>query len=163
MPGVSRPPSRRALLRTAAAGGGLLVAGLALPLAGCAREQGPDELEAPFAAARSDAALARAGATAFGEVASRLTPVADARRAHADALAAEIKRARPDRAGAVDTPPPASAAAPSAAAALAAVRDALARAGGDARTLALRAEPYRSGLLASVAASCAGHETALTT
>lgn len=158
-----RRPSRRSVLRGGATGGVLVAAGLVLPLTSCARTpEGPDELEAPLAAARSDAALATAAGGAFPELAARLTPVAEARRAHAEALAAEVRRARPDRVEAVDapasTPPPAP---PSAAAALTALRGALGTASTDGRTLALRAEPYRCGLLASVAAGCAGHETAL--
>jgi len=154
---VTRPP-RRSVLRGALAAG--VVAGT-LPLAGglaaCARTpEGPDELEAPLAAARADAARAAAGAGAFPELAARLGPVADARRAHADALAQEIRRARPDRTAVVDAPvaaPPAPAAAGEA---LGAVRDGLGTSRDAGRSLALTAPRYRAGLLASVAGSCGG-------
>ena len=106
------PPSRRSVLRAAA---GLGVVGSALIVtAACGNaDEGPDELEAPLAAARADAALATVAGRAFPDLAARVGPVASARRAHADALAAEVRRARPDRADAVaapvpDPPPPAS-------------------------------------------------------
>ena len=70
--------------------------------AGCARPEGPDPLEEPLAAARDDAVTAAAAAAAYPELAGRLTPLSRARRAHADALAAEIRRARPDRTATVD-------------------------------------------------------------
>ncbi len=149
-------PNRRAVLR---AGAGLGAVGVLAGLTGCARaDEGPDELEAPLAAARGDASLAAAAATAFPDLAGRLTPVAEARRAHAEALAQEIRRARPDRAAAVDTAPGTPSPVPGgSAAALTGVRTALGRAGTTAGTLARGTEPYRCGLLASVAACCAGH------
>ncbi|MDD7931678.1 hypothetical protein [Actinomycetospora straminea] len=152
----ARPgPSRRTVLQ----GAGLLVAltGVAgLSAAGCAAPEGPDELEGPLAAARADAAAAGAAGAAFPELADRLPPLADARRAHADALAAEIRRARPDRAPAVDAPPPAAPAPASAAAALAALRGSLGTARDGAGAVALTTASYRCGLLTSIAASCAG-------
>ncbi|MDD7964286.1 hypothetical protein [Actinomycetospora lemnae] len=152
----ARPgPSRRTVLQ----GAGLLVAltGVAgLGAAGCASPEGPDELEGPLTAARSDAAAASAAAAAFPELAARMAPLADARRAHADALAAEIRRARPDRAPAVDAPPPTVPAPASAAAAVRALRGSLESARQAAGTVALTTASYRCGLLASVAASCAG-------
>jgi hypothetical protein len=132
--------------------------------AGCARPEGPDPLEEPLAAARDDAATAAAAAAAYPELAGRLTPLSRARRAHADALAAEIRRARPDRTAAVDaagaTPAPARPAA-SAAAAVTALQRSLGTARDGAGALALAAEPSRCGLLTSVAASCAGYVTVL--
>ncbi len=100
------PPSRRSVLRGAA---GLGVVGSALIVtAACGNaDEGPDELEAPLAAARADAALATVAGRAFPDLAARVGPVASARRAHADALAAEVRRARPDRADAVAAPVPA--------------------------------------------------------
>jgi hypothetical protein len=149
-------PNRRTVLRV---GAGLGAVGVLVGFTGCARgEEGPDALEAPLAAARADASLAAAAAAAFPDLAGRLTPVAEARRAHAEALAQEVRRARPDRAAAVDAAPGAtSPAPPGSAAALTAVRSALGRAGDTAGTLARGTEPYRCGLLASIAACCAGH------
>ncbi|MDD7938978.1 hypothetical protein PHK61_11190 [Actinomycetospora lutea] len=153
---------RRAVLRGAA---GLavtgLVAGTGVLAAGCARDEGPDELEAPLAAARSDAAAATAAVAAFPDLGDRLTPLADTRRAHADALAAEIRRARPDRAPAVDTAAPPAGPPASAAAAVSALRGSLGAARDRAGTLAMTTAPYRCGLLTSVAASCAGQATVL--
>lgn len=165
--------TRRAVLRggtgaaVAAVAAGLTAA---VPMLGsCTRDSAPDELEAPLAAARADAALAAAVVVAHPDLADRMNPVTADRRAHADALAAEVKRARPDRADAVEEPaaggppaPPTPAAPPATAAALAAVRDALGRSRDAGRTVALGAAPYRCGLLASVAASCAGHVAVLT-
>ena len=98
--GDTGPPSgtpRRAVLRGAGALAGLAAAGSLV--AGCARPEGPDPLEGPLAAARDDAVTAAAAAAAYPELAGRLTPLADARRAHADALAAENPPGppRPDR------------------------------------------------------------------
>jgi hypothetical protein len=148
-------PSRRSVLRATA---GLALTGSALTLAAaCGKDdRGPDELEAPLAAARADAALATVAGQAFPDLAARVSPVAQTRRAHAYALAAEIRRARPDRADAVaapvaDPPPPASSAA--AATALAGSLRAARDSGSD---LAVRTARYRSGLVASVAAACGG-------
>ncbi|MDL5156287.1 hypothetical protein [Actinomycetospora termitidis] len=137
----------------------LTAGAVALGTAGCARDEGPDELEAPWAAARADAATAAAAAGASPDVATRLTPVAEARRAHADALGAEIRRARPDRAEALDAPPPAT---PPVADPVAALRTSLVAARDAASTLAVTTARYRAGLVASVAASCAGWAEALT-
>ncbi|MEJ2867868.1 hypothetical protein WCD74_08840 [Actinomycetospora sp. OC33-EN08] len=131
---------------------GVVVSGAA----GCARDEGPDELEAPWAAARADAAAAAAAATAFPDAAARLTPVAEARRAHADALATEIRRARPDRSEVLDAPAPAVGTPPSAAEAVTALRTSVGAAREAASTLAVSTARYRAGLVASVAASCAG-------
>jgi hypothetical protein len=153
---------RRTVLRTTAALAAL--GGLAgLAVGGCARApEGPDELEAPLAAARSDVALATAAVTAFTDLAARLDPVADARRAHADALAAEVRRARPDRAPAVDTVPATAPERPvSAAAAVTALTASLGAARDAAGGLALTTEAHRCGLMTSVAASCAGHVAVL--
>lgn len=159
--GVSAGPRRGTPRRTVLRGTGALVAVTGLLAAGCARDEGPDELEAPLAAARADAATATAAAAAFPELAERLTPLADARRAHADALAAEIRRARPDRAAAVDAVPATAPAPASAAAAVGALRGTLGTAQDAAGALALTTASYRCGLLTSVAASCAGQATVL--
>lgn len=154
-------PSRRSVLRATA---GLVLTGSALTVvAACGNgDEGPDELEAPLAAARADAALATVSGQVFPELAARTTPVAQTRRAHADALAAEVRRARPDRADAVaapvaDPPPPASAAA-----AAAALRGSLGAARDAGSELAVRTARYRSGLVASVAAACGGLVEVLT-
>ena len=145
MPGLSR---RSFAVLTAGA--------VAWGATGCARDEGPDELEAPWAAARADAAAATDAATVFPDAAARLTPVAEARRAHADALAAEIRRARPDRSEVLETPGPASGTPPSAAEAVTALRSSLGAAREASSTLAVSVARYRAGLVASVAASCAG-------
>jgi hypothetical protein len=165
MPAPGTP--RRAVLRGAGALAGLAAAGALA--AGCARPEGPDALEEPLAAAHEDAVTAAAAAAAYPELAGRLTPLSEARRAHADALAAEIRRARPDRTATVDrvvgtavnaTPSPARTPA-SAAAAVTGLRRSLGAARDGAGALALTAESYRCGLLTSVAASCAGLGTVL--
>jgi hypothetical protein len=164
---VSVPPARAGSgtpRRTVLWGAGALVTLTGLAVAGCAREEGPDELEAPLAAARADVVAAGAALAAFPQLADRLTPLRDARRAHADALAAEIRRARPDRRPAVDaaaaTPAPATPPA-SAEAAVTALRGAVGTARDGAGALALTTASYRCGLLTSVAASCAGYATVL--
>ncbi|MCD2189651.1 hypothetical protein [Actinomycetospora soli] len=140
----------------------VLTAGVAtLGAAGCARDDRPDELEAPWTAARADAALATAAAGAFPDAAARLTPVADARRTHAEALAIEIRRARPDRAEVLDAPPPAVGNPSSAADAVAALTRSLGAARDAGAALAVTTARYRAGLVASVAASCAGWAEAL--
>ncbi|MCD2197194.1 hypothetical protein LQ327_27865 [Actinomycetospora endophytica] len=153
-------PSRRSVLRATA---GLVLTGTALTAAAACgnADQGPDELEAPLAAARADAALATVAGQVFPDLTARVTPVAQARRAHADALAAEVRRARPDRADAVDAPvtpprPPASSAA-----AASALRTSLVAARDAGSDLAVRTARYRSGLMASVAAACAGYAEVL--
>lgn len=95
-----RPISRRALLVLAAAAPAVLV-GLCACIGRTQQPTGPDELEPLLERARADAALAAATAAAHAELAGRLTPVAEARAAHAQALQQEVLRARPDRAGAV--------------------------------------------------------------
>lgn len=165
---AARRPSRRAVLRggtgaaVAAAAAGLT--GIVPVLGSCTRsDRGPDELEAPWAAARADAALAGATARTHGGLAARLGAVVSDRSAHADALDREIRRARPDRGDALDsvTPPGPPTVPPSADAALVAVRDALGRARDDGRALALGVASYRCGLVTSVTACCAGHVTEL--
>lgn len=157
MVGEHAGTSRRTVLR----GAGALVAVTGLVAAGCARDEGPDELEGPLGAARSDAAAATAAVAAFPDLGERLTPVADARRAHADALAAEVRRARPDRAPAVDGPAAPAPVPASATEALTALRGSLGAARDAAGALALTTASYRCGLLTSVAASCAGQATVL--
>src|SRR3954469_819515 len=154
-------PSRRSVLRATA---GLALVGPALTVAAACgnADEGPDELEAPLAAARADAALATVAGRSFPDLAARVGPGVAVRRAHADALAAEVRRARPDRADAVaapvaDPPPPASSAA-----AAAALRTSLGAARDAGSELAVRTARYRSGLVASVAAACGGLTETLT-
>lgn len=149
----------------------VLTAGaVTLGAAGCARDERPDELEALWGAARSDAALAGNVAAAVPTAAARLTAVAvrDARTAHATALAAEIRRARPDRAEVLDAPAPpvgvlpsSPGNPPSATDALASLRTSLGAARDAGSALAVTTARYRAGLVASVAASCAGWAEAL--
>jgi hypothetical protein len=148
-------PSRRSVLRATA---GLALAGSALTVAAaCGNgDEGPDELEAPLAAARADAALATVAGRAFPDLAARVGPVARSRRAHADALAAEIRRARPDRADALAAPVADPAPPASSAAAATALRTSLGAARDAGSELAVRTARYRSGLVASVAAACGG-------
>lgn len=148
-------PSRRSVLRVTA---GLVVAGSALGVAAaCGNgDEGPDELEAPLAAARADAASATVAGQVFPDLAARVGLVAQTRRAHADALAAEIRRARPDRTDAVDVPVPDPPPPASSAAAAAALRSSLGAARDAGSELAVRTARYRSGLVASVAAACGG-------
>ncbi len=176
-------PSRRTVLRAA---GGL---GAGALLAGCTAQAPPtppqvvvppDPLGVLAVAARADAAAAASAAPTTPAKAVVLATVAAERRAHADALDAEIARA----AGSVDgtplTPPPATtpaattppgstppgstpAAAPPAAstppvtppATLAQVVAALTANQRTAAAAATGAPPYRAGLLGSVAAACA--------
>jgi hypothetical protein len=148
-------PSRRSVLRATA---GLALAGSALTAAAaCGNDdEGPDELEAPLASARADAALATVAGQVFPDLAARVGPVAQARRAHADALAAEIRRARPDRADAIAAPVPDPAPPASSAAAATALTGSLRAARDSGSELAVRTARYRSGLVASVAAACGG-------
>jgi hypothetical protein len=148
-------PSRRSVLRATA---GLALAGSALTVAAaCGKgDEGPDELEAPLASARADAALATVAGRTFPDLAARVGPVAQARRAHADALATEIRRARPDRADALAAPLPDPAPPASSAAATTALAGSLRTARDAGSELAVRTARYRSGLVASVAAACGG-------
>lgn len=181
-------PSRRTVLRAA---GGL---GAGALLAGCTAQAPPappqvvvppDPLVVLAVAARADAAAAASAAPTTPAKAVVLATVAAERRAHADALDAEIARA----AGSVDgtplTPPPATtpaaatppgstpaaatppgstpaAATPAAStppvtppATLAQVVAALTANQRTAAAAAIGAPPYRAGLLGSVAAACA--------
>jgi hypothetical protein len=148
-------PSRRSVLRATA---GLALAGSALTAAAaCGNgDEGPDELEAPLAVARADASLAAVAGRAFPDLAARVGPVAQVRRAHADALAAEVRRARPDRTDALAAPVADPAPPASSAAAAAALRTSLGAARDAGTALAERTARYRSGLVASVAAACGG-------
>lgn len=148
-------PSRRGVLRGTAA---LVLVGAASTVAAACgnADEGPDEMEAPLAAARADAALATVAGRAFPDLAARVGPVAQVRTAHADALAAEIRRARPDREDAVAAPVPDPAPPASAVAATTTLTTSLGAARDAGSELAVRTARYRSGLVASVAAACGG-------
>ena len=154
-PGI---PRRRALV-------GLLLVPPALlvspALAGCAlgtRTQRPtDPLIALADAARADAALGAAAITADAGLAERLRPWVDARTAHAEALDAEVRRLRPQQATSTPTPAPRVPGPVS----LAQVRAASQASSDAAAALALDLPVDRVGLVASVAACCAGYATVL--
>lgn len=154
MTAADRLPRRAVLRSLVAVGAGAVLVPVAAACAGT--PEGPDELEAPLAAARSDAALAGAAARAFPDGATRFSAVADARRAHADALAAEIRRARPDREDAIAAPVPDPPAPSSSGAASSSLRTSLGAARDAGAALAVGTARYRSGLVAAVAASCGG-------
>ena len=110
-------------------------------------------------AARADAALAAAAITADPALAERVQPLVDARTAHAAALDAEVARLRPGR----PTPAPTVGAAGADGPVPLARVPAAARASADAAaTVALDLPVDRVGLVASVAACCAGYATVLT-
>jgi hypothetical protein len=129
----------------------------------------PDPLEPLIVAATGHTALAEAVAAAHPPLAAAARQVATDRRAHADALTAEVRRATPTP---VTTTPDGSggAAASGTIGSLApadptAARTALLRAASDAQRQAadlVGALPrHRAGLVASVAACCASHAVVL--
>ncbi|MEU0078128.1 hypothetical protein ABZY58_09525 [Micromonospora tulbaghiae] len=146
------------MLRT---GGLVALGGAAAPLTGCDlfdRDQeppAPDALEPLAAEALALEARYRAAATAAPALAERLTPIADAHRAHAEELRRVIGRPAPS-----GTPAAAgSASAPDA------VLTELRRAEQEGRTNAARAcaeaPAERAALLGSIAAARATHVEAL--
>jgi hypothetical protein len=151
--------SRRALLR---AGALVAVAGpLAAACTGRAAPAPPDPLQPMLNAATSDAATAKAAATAFADNGATLTVIATVRRTQAAALRAEVNRA----AGA-----PASQAAPTTGAAKPPTDEAtvtsllitsLTTAQHQAAALMPTLPRYRAGLVGSVAAGCASLAEAL--
>ncbi len=163
---VIRVPRRPVLLAGCTVLGGVAaVPALSGLLAGCA-EQPPDPLIALLTQARSDAALATAAAQALrsrpdadqsgaaGKV-ETVTALAAARRAHADALAAELGD------GVDVTAPPPGAEPPPPATGLGAVTAALE----DAQRRAADAVPglprHRAALVGSIAACCGAYRTVL--
>lgn len=134
--------TRRAALRMGA------VAALAVPLAACGPgyDESPDPLQPLLAAAEADAAAARA--LAKGENADAAGQLADARAAHAAALKSEVDR--------LNRPKPSSSATPPAPAALSDLKERLATARKQAEDLVPALPRYRAGLVAAVAAGCAG-------
>jgi hypothetical protein len=137
------------------------VSGCALGSPGTPRPVDP--LLALADAARADAALATAAITADPALAERVQPLVDARTAHAAALDAEVRRLRPGRSTSTPVPvppvpsPPVEGAIP-----LARVRAAAQASADTAAAIALDLPVDRVGLVASVAACCAGYATVLT-
>ncbi|MFF0101334.1 hypothetical protein ACFYO8_18610 [Micromonospora sp. NPDC005257] len=152
--------SRRWLLR---AGGLVALGGATAPLTGCdlfdrdEEPPTPDALEPLAAEALALEARYRAAATAAPALAGRLTPIADAHRAHADELRRVIGRPAPSGTPAAGT----SASAPAPDAVLTELR----RAEQEGRTNAARAcaeaPAERAALLGSIAAARATHVEAL--
>ncbi|WP_334024326.1 hypothetical protein [Nocardia terpenica] len=167
---TASPPitlDRRALLRIT---GGGAVAALALGAAtACSQDKpaAPDVLLAQEESARTDAVWAKAAAAVAPDRSAALTLVAGQRTEHADALRAEIDRARgvygdgtvPKSNTPPVPPPPAPAPPPT----VAAVRDRLTRSQQAAAQLSQELSGYRAGLLASISACCATHAGVLLT
>ncbi len=138
------PRTRRDLLRLSA------LAALAVPLAACRTgySDEPDPLASLAEQARADAAAANALASGAGAEASLAKQVATVRDAHARALQAEVDRLnRPKAAVHAETPGGSG---------LAGLKERLATARGQAEALVVPMERYRAGLVAAVAAGCAG-------
>jgi hypothetical protein len=129
-------------------------------LAGCslgaeAGSDGPDPLIALADAARADAALAAAAVVADPELAEALTPLVDARTAHAAALDAEVARLDPDR------PAPGPPAPPASEPGRTEVQRAVLASSRAAADVALGLAAERVGLVASVAACCSTYAEVL--
>ncbi|TDD49222.1 hypothetical protein [Saccharopolyspora elongata] len=144
---------RRSALRLFAA----VPVAAALTAACSSAPEEPDPLVALAAAAKSDAQLAKAIAQAHPGLADAAGEVASVRSEHAAALQREVDRVNPrDPEDPPSVPDPAPQQAPSSAStATKALRDALTGAQDRAAQLVPGVEPYRAGLLGSVAASCA--------
>ncbi|MBV9029499.1 MAG: hypothetical protein JO364_04145 [Pseudonocardiales bacterium] len=150
-------------------GATLFLAGPAV-LAGCTlparAPEGPDPLEAPALRAEADAALAtgmaRSAAHADPVLAAAARALAADRMAHAAALRAELRRARPGPAphGASPpvAPPPVD---PDLAGARSTLTQTVHAAQDEAAGLVMTLPGYRAALLASVAACCASHAALL--
>lgn len=159
---------RRVVLRAAVFGVALGSAGAGL--AGCSfgatEPESPDPLIALAESARSDAALAAAAVAATPDLAARLNPLVTARRAHYAALEQEIRRLDPSRSvtpSAANPPstPSTAATGTTGRASLAAVLAALGTSTKDAAAVVPGLPSERVGLVASVAACCAGYQVAL--
>lgn len=130
----------------------------------------PDPLEPLIAAATGHAALADSIAAAHPPLAAAARQIADDRRAHADALTAEVRRATP---ATVTTSPTAGSGGASVSGTIGSpaqadpstARTALLRAAADAQRqaadLVATLPRHRAGLVASVAACCASHAVVL--
>ncbi|MEV4757518.1 hypothetical protein AB0J86_20720 [Micromonospora sp. NPDC049559] len=158
-----RPPghSRRAVLR---AGALASVTAVTAPLAGCdlfdgsdERDRGPDPLAGLVTGALDLAARHEAAAAAFPDLAARLTPIAQAHRAHAAELARVIATPLPSGAPTV----PAGGAETDDRATLAALRKAEQRGQEEATRLCVDAPASRAALVGSIAAARATHAEVL--
>jgi hypothetical protein len=158
----SRPTRRRVLATSGRGACGLATSAFVTCTIGCTvtppAPPQPDPLQALLAAALADAALASAVAAAHPPLAPAANALAADRRAHADALKAEVVRATPAPA----TPPPsttltAAVPPPDRAAARGVLVEAAKAAQAQAGGLVAALPRYRAGLVASVAACCASH------
>lgn len=139
--------TRRSVLRVGAA-----ACAAAMLTAACASDEPepPDPLEAPADRAARDAATITAAIAVFPDRAGALETMAAERRAHAEALTAEVERLRPaptTTSSAVEPPavePPT----------LDDVRAGLIAAAEEAANLVPAVSGYRCGLLGSIAAAC---------
>lgn len=184
-PGAAAGLPRRAVLRTSGAAvlGGTVLAAVGATAAGCTlgtQEPETDPLQLLADQAASDADLARRLAAASPDSADAATVISDERRAHADALTAEIHRAAgttpgPDPgagdtagtpapsvpadggAGGNGTPPPPPPPPPT----VAELRAALAAAQRAAADAAHGLDGYRAGLAGAVSAACAAEQKVL--
>lgn len=139
--------SRRSILQAAAAA--CAAASLVSACGGDEPEQ-PDILEAPAERARRDAESIAAAIAVYPDRADSLAVLAAHRRAHADALTAEIERLNPVTTTNATEPAPPAVAPPS----LDEIRAGLIAAADEAGGLVPAAAGYRCGLLGSIAASC---------
>lgn len=134
------------------------------PITGCglfgddeekAQPPAPDPLAPLLAEARSLAGQHEAAIAAFPVLAERLTPVAEAHREHATALAKVIKTAEPSASASASASP--SPPAGDAKSTLAALRAAEQKCQKTAAQACQAAPAERAALLGSIAAACATH------
>lgn len=169
-----RRPTRRVVLA-----GGIAIAGSGplAALAGCTPPPPPpppppDPFEPLIASATEHAELAEAVAAAHPSLAAAARQVAVDRRVHADALAAEVRRATPSPVTSAPSPAGPSSGASSGgtigspapvdpAAARTALLGAATNAQRQAADLVAGLPRYRAGLVASIAACCASHTVVL--
>jgi hypothetical protein len=136
-------------------------------LTGCSSSarapSGPDPLESPARRAEADAALAQSVGQTEAQLAASARALAADRMAHATALRAELRRARPGPPSTSAVPPPAgpAPAAPAPSAARTALAQAARAAQDEAAGLVVTLPGYRAALLASIAACCATHAALL--
>ncbi|MGN9907368.1 hypothetical protein ACTMTJ_07385 [Phytohabitans sp. LJ34] len=132
------------------------------PISGCglfgddeekAQPPAPDPLAPLLAEARSLAGQHEAAIAAFPVLAERLTPVAEAHREHAAALAKVIKTPEPSASASASPSPPAG----DAKGTLAALRAAEQKCQKAAAQACQAAPAERAALLGSIAAACATH------
>ncbi|MBC9003053.1 MULTISPECIES: hypothetical protein [Micromonospora] len=144
------------------AGGLVALGGATAPLTGCdlfdrdEEPPEPDALEPLVAEALALEARYRAAATADPALAGRLTPIADAHRAHAEELRRVIGRPAPS-----GTPAAGSASAPAPDAVLTELRRAEQEGRTNAAKACAAAPAERAALLGSIAAARATHVEAL--